>query len=88
MNYKCKSNVGPWTAGTIITDADLKANPGLGGVARLRDKLQAIEDTTDEPGGEGAAEVTTGNAKLGATTHTAAGESPNASGRRGSAGKS
>jgi hypothetical protein len=50
-NYKVKSAAGPWTAGQVITDADLAANPQYGGVKRLRDKLGAIEDTFEVPEG-------------------------------------
>lgn len=62
-SYKItKGSVGPWTEGTVITDADLAANPGMGGVARLRDKLRVIEDTIDEPGdGDRSPENTTGS---------------------------
>lgn len=67
-NYKVKNDTGPWKAGDIITDADLKAHPQFGGVARLREKLGSIEDTTDEPGQPGDAENTTGNTKPGAST--------------------
>ena len=73
-NYKVKGNVGAWTDGQVITDADLAANPGLGGVERLRDKLRVIEDTLDEPTGDPRApEVTTGRmTKTAATTTKAA----------------
>ena len=48
-NYKIiKGHVGPWPEGTVITDADLKDHPGLGGVARLRDRLGVIEDTHED----------------------------------------
>lgn len=51
-NYRItKGTVGPWPEGTVITDNDLKANPGLGGTDRLRDRLGVIEDTSDDPTG-------------------------------------
>lgn len=52
MNYKVKNATGPWTAGQIITDKDIEGWPGGGGVKRLRDKLGAIENTTEKPGGQ------------------------------------
>jgi hypothetical protein len=35
--------------GTGFTDKELEANPGLGGVKRLRDELGVIEDAPDAP---------------------------------------
>lgn len=46
MPYKAKSAVGPWAAGEIFTDAQLKQYPGLGGIERLR-KLDVVEDVDD-----------------------------------------
>lgn len=39
-----RGSVGPWAEGTIISDDDLKANPGLGGVERLG------KGTSERPG--------------------------------------
>lgn len=99
-SYKTKNAVGPWSAGAIITDEDLKQHPEFGGVARLRDKLGAIEDTNEKPNPEAGslvehvgtgkaaadrrAENATGNTKPGAST---AADAPNAGGRP-AAGKS
>jgi hypothetical protein len=91
-NYKTKGSVGPWAPGTVITDEDLKKHPNLGGVARLRDKLSAIEDTTDEPAGDAGdtppPEITTGNpVGVNEVRKVTGAADPNAQGRR-PAGKS
>jgi hypothetical protein len=51
-SYKVKNATGPWPAGTIITDEDLKRHPEFGGVVRLRDELGSIEDTNEKPNPE------------------------------------
>ncbi len=44
-----KGNVGPWAEGEVITDDDLKANPGMGGAKRLMDELGVIDFVSETP---------------------------------------
>lgn len=48
-----KGTVGPWNEGQVITEDDLKENPGLGGTKRLVDELKVLEETYDSPAGDG-----------------------------------
>lgn len=91
-NYKLvKGSIGTWNEGDIVTDDDLKKYPNLGGVARLRDKLGVIEDTTDEPSDSGKSvppELASGN-PVGVNEikgEGKAGDDPNARIRRQAAG--
>lgn len=73
-NYRVKSATGPWAAGDVVGDEDVKGWEAGGGIKRLRDQLGSLEDTTDErklasePAKEGDEDLTTGNTKPGAST--------------------
>jgi hypothetical protein len=48
MNYRVLQPTGPWTkVGTIVTDEDIAKYPGLGGTARLVDRLEVLVPCTD-----------------------------------------